>query len=127
MTKRRLAILVSVAVLAACSGATDDPIEPCIEGVFPAVTAGTTPTISWSPPCLAAALEIQDSAGTVIWALSADISIIPPSLPYGEVPLDVNETTPAAALVDNTRYFIGVFRRDINGNLGLIGTLAFQP
>lgn len=128
MTRRVPGIVLTAVMLSSCEGTTDPPLEPCdAGGVFPTVSVGVTPDFTWSPQCLAAALIVSDSGGTVAWAIEADISIITPGIGYGELPADVNETTPPAALVDNRSYAVGVYRRDINGDLSVIGATAFRP
>lgn len=128
MRRRVLGILLAAVMLSSCGGTTDAPLEPCdAGGVFPAASAGLTPDFTWSPQCLAAALLVSDSGGTIVWAIEADISIIAPGIGYGELPTDVNETTPPVTLVDNRSYAVGVYRRDINGDLSVIGAAAFRP
>jgi hypothetical protein len=106
-------------------------LPECSGPVTVAVTAGTTPTFSWTPRCrLFFVLVEPDESGTDLWSIiTRSENAIAPPVTYGEVPDGAEETDPPIPLESGTAYGVGVARwtgpGDDDGEI--IGTATFTP
>ena len=129
----RTALLTTVALAAAGCGDDDDPagpddLAPCTGDVTVSVSAGTTPTFSWSPACRAYGLIVEEGASDR-WLLVATGSAgIAPGVRYGTVPAGASQRgEPAVPLVAGRAYDVTVFRGTTDDNARPAGSRDFTP
>jgi hypothetical protein len=127
--------LASVALLAlACGGSSTGPTgsQACTTNVTVSVSAGASPSISWSPRCLAGEIIVDPGVDfTVDWdvATTDSTNTIQPFLTYGTAPTGTNTLAGPTALVSGNGYRVRVFRAtgDSAAPFALIGAAAFSP
>ncbi len=121
-----------------CGGDDDDftVFEPeeladCPAQVTVGVSAGKTPTFSWTPACGLALLTVQTTSGaTDLWGIvTPGMNAIEPGVRYGEVPDGATESMVSVPLASGTSYRVTVSRftspADEVGQV--IGTETFTP
>jgi hypothetical protein len=107
---------------------SDPPAEPaCPVNVNLSVSGGTTPTISWTPPCPIAKLVIEDQTGVVEWFIACDGNLIQPEVEYGAPPDCAVEFCPRAyGLIAGEWYRASLIRRDWD-NEYVVGSWNILP
>jgi hypothetical protein len=122
-------------VLSACSG-DDDPAGPsdlpeCAGPVAVTVSAGTTPTFSWTPACTLYFLDVTTAdGGQEIWAVgNSDFrNTIPPGVRYGTVPAGARLIDGPVPLVVGTAYRVFVaYALPGGGGDQFAGEATFTP
>jgi hypothetical protein len=109
---RRLLFVGTCLVVSGCSddnGAGPGNPAPCTAGVTVSVSAGTTPTFSWTPACGVIGLLVEEQAGDR-WFLEATGGGFGPPVTYGTVPTGATAPGPATALLAGTTYEVILFR-----------------
>ena len=108
-------ILTSSAFLALGSCSDDEPLTPnapaaCTGNVTVTVSAGTTPTFSWTPACSIVSLYVEEGANDH-WAIFANGDPgFGPSVTYGMKPEGTNQTVPTTPLKAGSTYSVTLFR-----------------
>jgi hypothetical protein len=93
-----------------CESTVDPRIGLDCQLVNIQITAGPSPTFSWTPPCRMGQLEVVHwSTSDYAWHLRSD-SMITSSVIYGETPPKVAELVSATPLVVGDSYFVRVGR-----------------
>ena len=130
--------LAAAAAAAACSGSTQEsPLEECPDNqVTLSVSAGTTPTFSWSPSCGISSLDVFPSAGgAAVWVFyggqQAATNPFRSGIRYGQAPSGALVVTGPVPLTSGTEYRVTV-RRWLGdpggpGSLFEAGTATFTP
>jgi hypothetical protein len=108
-----LRLLVGIfLLLSACGGdgSTGPSVTgPCAGSVTVSVSAGTTPTFTWTPRCRVLALLVEQDASDM-WFIEGTGDGIAPGVQYGTVPPDAVSDEPALPLVRGTTYEVILFR-----------------
>ena len=115
-------------LVSGCSDSNGPPGAQCSAPVSFSVSAGLTPTISWTPRCRLAGLFVEAvESGGDVWAIEADGSEgISSGIVYGTVPTGAAEDAPAEPLATGASYrVIGV--RSTGGELVGAGVATFTP
>ncbi len=105
---------------------TDCPAQVTLD-----LSAGKTPTFSWTPACGLAVLAVEAvNGGADQWSIvTPGMNAIEPGVRYGEVPDGATEATVSVPLASGTSYRVTVSRftnpADEVGQV--IGTEAFTP
>jgi hypothetical protein len=128
---RALRTLTAACVLASVACGDDDstglPAGNCTTDVTISVSAGTTPTFTWSPACRVTALLVEVEAGGDVWYIEATgAQGIASGVVYGTEPAGAEEDQPAIPLVAGETYDVLVARGDL-ANLELAGMATFTP
>lgn len=124
----RSAFAMLVLAGAACGGSTE-PLKACDRPVSVVVTAGTPPTIDWTPACGAEQLRVYQvmppSFGFLDpprWIIDADSRLIEPPVTYGRTPHGAIVSLPAEPLEAGWRY------RAVVGRMSQVwGGAVFTP
>jgi hypothetical protein len=128
---RRLgAALVTVAALAGDEHAPAGPddLAPCSGSVAVSVTAGTTPTFTWTPACAASAMMVEARTSERWFVAAAGPAGIASGVTYGTVPAGASELgKPAATLVAGQTYTVTVFRAAADHHAVTAGHATFTP
>jgi hypothetical protein len=114
---RRVAFRCAIAVLlvGGAAGCDDSsaPLIPCAESVTLSATRGTTPTIRWSPSCLAGSIIVEPlplSQGfDTHWSVAAGTDLLAPGLRYGRLPGGATQNHAAIPLDPAEPYTVLLF------------------
>ncbi len=123
-----VAVLVAVLSASACGGGSTSSVNSnalCTSVVFADITAGTTPTITWTPSCRVAFISIANANnGDVQWAVGLPAGFSPP-VKYGVAPTGATTSTGPITLVTGTAYTLTLFTNFSAG--GAVGGGTFTP
>ena len=113
------------------------PLSACNTNVSISVSAGTTPTFTWTPTCGVLALLVEEAGGLDQWFVWGQTEGIGPGLRYGVLPAGARQDLPAVPLQAGVMHFVGVFRgssgedprmwSDEEAARRLIGQVTFTP
>jgi hypothetical protein len=93
-----------------CESTVDPRVGLDCQHVNIQITAGPSPSFSWTPPCRMGQLEVVHwSTSAYAWHLQSD-SMITSGVTYGETPPTVAELVSATSLVVGDSYFVRVGR-----------------
>lgn len=121
LPKHLLPVLAVLGTACASDAVAPEPEACPSDAVTVSVSAGTRPTISWTPRCDMAWLEVWDPAtGRALWVVSGRGNNLPSGLRYADVPTDALEITQAADLQIGITYRVRVLRQLCEGD----GTLC---
>ena len=127
---RRNALRCTAVLLVASAAGCDDssaPLTPCDELVTLSATRGTTPTIRWSPSCLAGGIMVEPlpvSQGfDSHWSVIAGANLLAPGLRYGRLPPGTTQNHPAVPLDPDDPYTVILFGPEGN----VIAEREFTP
>jgi hypothetical protein len=100
--------------IATATGCGSDATGPeaggaCTGNVTVSVSAGTTPTFTWTPACRVIGLLVELEASDQ-WFLEGSGDGIAPGVQYGIVPPGATASEPARPLVSGTTYEVILFR-----------------
>ena len=117
------------------SGCADDigpdELPECSDPVTLAVSAGTTPTFSWTPLCRLSFLVVgPDESGTDVWSIiTRGENALAPPVTYGDPPAGAETLTPPVPLNSGTAYRVAVARWAGPGDDDLenSGAETFEP
>ncbi|MEX2110139.1 MAG: hypothetical protein WD802_06030 [Gemmatimonadaceae bacterium] len=98
---------------------------PCTTDVSVTVSAGTTPTFTWTPACRVIGLLVEEGASDR-WLLEATGAGIAPGVTYGSVPAGASEDAPAIPLVSGTTYEV-ILSRGTPANATRAAIEEFTP
>jgi hypothetical protein len=98
---------------------------PCTSDVAVTISAGTTPTFTWTPTCRVIALLVEEGASDR-WFLEASGAGIAPGVTYGSAPAGASEDAPAIPLVSGTTYEVILFRGTL-ANATIAAIEEFTP
>ena len=127
---RALVALAALAPAPACS--EDYGNEPlgseCGSDVELSITAGDTPTFSWTPTCRVSALLVQRSSDLAnLWYIQPAGALgIEPGVVYGVVPSGATQDAPAEPLDTGVSYRVLVARGH-GGAQVVAGSKSFTP
>jgi hypothetical protein len=104
----RYLALLFIATLA-CSDGTG-PVPVCSRSVDDLhISAGTTPTFTWTPACRLGSLGvIRVSDQTVVWYVRADGPALRPPVQYGVTPRGLEVLAGPAPLVPGAEYRVSI-------------------
>lgn len=131
----RLALLAAAAFLACVAGAgcvdstaTSTRSGACAGELTATVSAGTTPTFTWSPACkITRLLVLKEDGGAEAWLVEAGENAIASGVKYGVVPAGATQGAPPTALVAGQVYDLVLLRTTAAGSLEVAGGTAFTP
>jgi hypothetical protein len=125
--------LVVAALLLSCSGGMQEvPLEDCPgDQVDVTVSAGLSPTISWTPACGIGSLDLFPTAGgSSLWVLyTGDQALQNPchsGIRYGQAPAGALEVTGPVPLTAGTQYTVALYRLIERTRLQA-GVATFRP
>ena len=111
---RRLLLALAVLFAAACKdGSGPKPLPFCSEVRGVIVSVGTTPTISWTPACLAATVVVMRAPSdasqppAAVWSITSDGGIAP-DVRYGVTPPGATVTHAAEPLASGVLHSVNV-------------------
>jgi hypothetical protein len=138
-----LASSLTVLLLGSAVGCGDGGTAPdapdCVAQTTITVSAGTQPTISWTPTCRAAVLRVSlittGSTPRAVWQIGATEArnVIEPGVRYGDVPSGTAADHVAEPLVAGATYSVSLNAVDCRAATGcgstaaLVGTKVFTP
>ena len=114
----------------ACSD--QGPPPACTGTVTATVSAGTTPTFSWTPACSLEGLIVAlPGPGALAWRIESttQTNTIAPPVTYGVTPAGAQAPTAPTALVTGTTYDLSLLRLDDHqgGTIQPAGSATFAP
>jgi probable HAF family extracellular repeat protein len=120
--------------LASAEVSTPPALPECTGPVALTVSAGTTPTFSWTPACRVNYLNIDTADGAQeIWSIGSDdgelasYNTIAPGVRFGVVPPRATQIDPLVPLVPGTAYKVFVAFRLADGGDEFAGEATFTP
>ena len=133
-SRTSLAAIVAVLLVASCGGAGAGPepgLPECTGNVTVQVSAGTQPTIGWTPACRAFLVVVELSpTGHDSWIVrTPGRNGIAPGIVYGTVPAGAVADAPATPLASGQAYDVAVRRFTSPGpdDGVLLGATTFTP
>jgi hypothetical protein len=110
---RQAFLMLTIATATACGGGSDaigpDAGGACTGNVTVSVSAGTTPTFTWTPACRVIGLLVELEASDQ-WFIEGTGGGIASGVQYGIVPPGATSSEPARPLVSGTTYEVILFR-----------------
>ena len=108
-------IAASMALVALTSCGEDDPVAPnapaaCTGAVTVTVTAGLTPTFSWTPACSVVALIVEEGANDQWNVIASADPGFGPSVVYGAKPVGAAQVGALTPLRAGVNYTVTLFR-----------------
>lgn len=127
---RRSLVAVAALVATACSS-SNEPVSAnlCQGDLSVLVSAGTSPTISWSPACAGNGLTVEvanPSHTSAAWAITSNSSFAAP-VSYGVLPANATNVVPLVSLVPGTTYRVTVMRTVGEVVIASQGSTTFVP
>lgn len=86
------------------------PLSACTTNVSISVSAGTTPTFTWTPSCRALALLVEQAGGLDEWFTWGQQEGIAPGVRYGVLPAGAAQDDPPTPLETGRTYTVALFR-----------------
>ena len=100
----------------------------CPANAVISITAGLTPTISWSPACPVSKLIIERIDDPAIkWFIAADGDLIESGIEFGSVPANAIDFRPAEGLLEAGALYRVTLIKYNEGNEFVIGTWNIRP
>ena len=132
MKQTLFSVTGSILAFLAIGSCNNDPVGPegCRNTVQVAVSGGTSPLFSWSPPCGMSALSVETvppAPAGLMWSFSLPESApIPPDVRYGAAPRGATVSQPKPLIAGQT-YRVRIVHT--LGGDGLLGTgeATFTP
>jgi hypothetical protein len=133
---RRCALIASLAVMELSCETGSGPDLCDYQQVSPTTSAGTSPLITWTPPCGMSALTILRQVslnGPEGWSLGTGTyhanNVLAPGIHYGQLPPHAVAPGGADSLVAGVTYSLWLYRwiDSAGGRLSLRGSLSFTP
>ena len=129
---RSLALIVAVGVTTACTTA---PTPTCTALTAIHVSAGTSPTVTWSPDCAIGSIQVaKQFGGDVMWhafgarnAQDIPSNTLRSGIRYGTLPAGATQLGPAQALSVDTSYSVLVEAYDPQGPVTFFAGTDFTP
>jgi hypothetical protein len=124
-----LVFVTCAAALSACSGSSPTepgPLTACGGPVTVSVSAGTTPTFTWTPSCSVFAVLVEDVSSDT-WYLFKQGGGIAPGVRYGVVPQGAVQDAPAIPLQAGRAYEAILFSGTTQDTMTLIARRTFTP
>ena len=131
-TLRTLLLATAALALPGC-GDDDDPagpdgtLAPCTGDVTVSVSAGTTPTFTWTPACTVRALLVEEDASDRWFILATGTAGIAPGVVYGTVPAGASQDEPALPLTAGVAHDVVLFRVLTTSTGTIAGMREFTP